>query len=479
MMTRANVGSIPAEEGNPGALIAGTVLASMGQEFQGDGSSQHPSFGKSVLRVLRKRSTARVGRRSRWSRNSQWLGFSAVLFIVALTGAACSGGTNDPAPANASASPGTPSLTPPPSVSTAPEATPTPPSTPELDDDLQPGVLQFAWETDFSKHTVNLSEIAWGGVPPRGIPAITEPRFVSIDEAAGQIGGGEAPVIVVEIDGEARGYPPAILLHHEIVNDVLGGVPIAVTYCPLCNSAVVFERTVGDEVLEFHVTGNLRFSDLVMFDTSTESWWQQITGEAIVGSYAGTVLKVVPSQVISLDGFRAVHPEGTVLSPDGESVANPYFRYDDPASVPFLFGGDVDPRLPAMMRVATVESGGVAVAVPFDLLAAERVVRATIGSEDVVILYAPGLRSVLDATLVEDGRDVGQVGVFRAAINGKNLALQPGPDGRFLGTDGTAWSIAGVALDGPQAGARLEPVPHGEHFWFAWAAFFPNTRIAG
>ena len=98
------------------------------------------------------------------------------------------------------------------------------------------------------------------------------------------------PVIGLVVNGDARAYPLKILIWHEIVNDTVGGVPVTVTYCPLCNSAIVFERTVDGRVLDFGTTGKLRNSDLVMYDRQTESWWQQFSGTAIVGAMTGTKL---------------------------------------------------------------------------------------------------------------------------------------------------------------------------------------------
>ncbi len=315
-------------------------------------------------------------------------------------------------------------------------------------------------------------------MPPDGIPAIIDPEFVSIAEARGLL-SPEAPVIVVEVDGDARAYPTSILLRHEIVDDVVGATPLAITFCPLCNTAIVFDRRVGDRVLTFKVSGNLRNSDLVMYDVETESWWQQITGEAIVGEFAGTSLPFVSSQLISLAEFEVSSPAGRVLSPGDESLTNPYLNYDDPGATPFLFGGTPDPRLPAMTYVATVRINDDAVAIPFTLLAERRVVTESIGGEDVVFIYAAGLRSVLDTRDPAEGRDVGQIGVFSPVLaDGTRLELVPdGKRGFVDQATHSRWTIAGVAMSGPLSGTRLRSATHGEHFWFAWAAFYPETRV--
>src|SRR5919106_1809145 len=191
------------------------------------------------------------------------------------------------------------------------------------------------WETDFSKHSVPLSEFQSGGPPRDGIPPIDDPRPSSQDDAEEWLSEPE-PVLVVEVGGKARAYPVQILVWHEIVNDELGRRPIAVTYCPLCNSSVVFDRRVEGRELTFGTTGNLRKSDLVMWDRQTESWWQQLNAQAVVGELTGTRLEVLPSQTLSWADFTAAFPEGDVLSRDTGSDrpygANPYEGYDDPRS---------------------------------------------------------------------------------------------------------------------------------------------------
>jgi hypothetical protein len=146
--------------------------------------------------------------------------------------------------------------------------------------------------TDFSQHTVPLREIRSGGPPKDGIPSIDVPRFEQLSDgtAAGWAAGigNEEPVISLVIGGDARAYPLRILIWHEIANDIVGGTPVTITYCPLRNSSVVFERTVENHILDFGTTGKLRNSDLVMYDRQTESWWQQFGGDAIVGVMSST-----------------------------------------------------------------------------------------------------------------------------------------------------------------------------------------------
>lgn len=146
------------------------------------------------------------------------------------------------------------------------------------------------WKTNTDKSLIDLGELKKGGPPKDGIPSIDSPKFVSPEEADSWIFAQE-PVIALEYKGVARAYPLQILIWHEIVNEEIKGDPILVTFCPLCYSALVFDRTVNGETHEFGVSGFLRHSDLVMFDRKTETLWQQFTGKAIVGDYVGKTLK--------------------------------------------------------------------------------------------------------------------------------------------------------------------------------------------
>lgn len=337
------------------------------------------------------------------------------------------------------------------------------------------------WETDFSKRSVPLEEIVSGGPPKDGIPSIDDPSFVSAETAAGWL-EPSSPVMVVEREGETRAYPLAILMHHEIVNDRIGGIPVAVTYCPLCNTALAFDRRVSGRTLEFGTTGRLRHSDLVMYDRQTESWWQQATGEAIVGEMTGTTLELLPVITLSWERARQLHPDLEVLSRDTGFArrygVNPYAGYDRIGNRPIagFTRDDPDPRLPAMERVAAVrlDSGWAA---PFSELEEARVANAEAGGTPFVVFWAPGAASALDAGEVDEGRDVGMTAAYRRSLEDRTLTFESAGD-RFRDREtGSTWNLAGRAVSGPLEGARLEPLQHGNHFWFAWAAFRPETSI--
>jgi hypothetical protein len=296
------------------------------------------------------------------------------------------------------------------------------------------------WKTDFDKRSVELSEIEPGGPPKDGIPPIDTPRFetaLNVDWLRDR-----EPLIAVTHEGVTRGYPLQILVWHEIVNDTLAGRPIAVTFCPLCNTAIVFDRRVDGRILDFGTTGKLRESDLVMYDRQTESWWQQFSGEAIVGAYTGTELEQIAAAIVAWREFRETHPESEVLSRDTgvarDYGSNPYTGYDDVDSPPIFGAANADDdRLPPKERVVYVAVGDDALAVPFPVLKRRRTVRADVGGTTVTVRWRPGVASALDASTIAKGRDVG---------------------------------AAEVTVDG-------EAYPFSEPFWFAVAAFRDDVVV--
>jgi Protein of unknown function (DUF3179) len=288
--------------------------------------------------------------------------------------------------------------------------------------------------TDFERALVDLGEIRDGGPPKDGIPAIDDPRFrpvAEVDDLA-----DTEPVIGLTVSGESRAYPLRVLTWHEIANDVIGGVPVAVTYCPLCNAAIVFDRRLDGAVLDFGTTGKLRHSDLVMYDRQTESWWQQYSGEAIVGRHAGRTLEMLPARLESWAEFRARVPDAMVLVPEDPGArpygTNPYVGYDS-AAMPFLYDGEVPAGIAPLARVVVVGE---------EAWSLDRLREAgRIEAGELVLSWRPGQASALDAPRIADGRDVGSV------------ILQRRHDG------------------------RLEDVVHHITFAFVFHAFEPNGTL--
>jgi hypothetical protein len=315
--------------------------------------------------------------------------------------------------------------------------------TTRADEGLQ--VPREGWKTDFTKHTVPLDEFLGGGPGKDGIPAIDEPKFESVAEADDWIAARE-PVIEFGLDGEARAYPLQILIWHEIVNDAVAGTPVAVTFCPLCNTALVFDRRLEGRTLDFGTTGNLRNSDLVMYDRQTESWWQQFGGEAVVGELAGAELPQLPARIVAWEDFASRHPDGDVLSRDtGVSRSygqNPYAGYDDVDSTPFFGAANAgDDRLPPKERVVYVERGDGAVAVPLSWLAREKRVVLEVGGERLEVVFTGTANSALDSADIAEGVQVASADVRSQATG--------------------------------------DPIPFDQPFWFAVAAFRPNVRVVG
>ncbi len=357
-------------------------------------------------------------------------------------------------------------------------------------DDLR--VSRDSWKTDFSRHCVPLSEIASGGPPRDAITPLDAPGFVGAGEAAAWLEPQE-PVIVVADGALARAYPLQILIWHEIANDTIGGRPIVVTFCPLCNTSLVFDRRVGGRELTFGTTGNLRLSDLVMWDRQSESWWQQATGEAIVGDLTGSRLERIRSSVLSFGTFRSAHPEGQVLSRDAANTemdrkgsarraygANPYIGYDRTDSSPIsAFWGDrpIDARLHPKTRVAVATFASPPVAYVLDDLKMPTALNDTIAGRRIVLLFAPGVSSPLDRETTAAGTDIGQATMFDASVDGRALTLHPAGPAFTDEETGSSWSITGVATAGRLAGTRLRAVDHDVTFWFIWSVFRPDTEI--
>lgn len=333
---------------------------------------------------------------------------------------------------------------------------------------------------------VDPDDIISGGPPPDGIPPIDDPKFLPVDRVS--FLHPSEPVLAVEVNGEAKAYPLRIMTWHEIVNDVIGGTPVTVTYCPLCNTGIAFERpTIDGELLDFGTSGKLYNSNLVMYDRQTESYWAQVTGQAIVGSLAGEQLAFVPARILSWRDWKAANPDGLVLSTDtGHDRpygTNPYGGYDSSES-PFLFTGEPDPRLPALSRVLGLAEGEEKMAVPYEVLedgavGGWSVITTTVGGREVAVFWKAGTVSALDDTSIPESRDVGAVAAYDPVVEGRRLTFEATGSGIADRETGSRWSITGLAVAGPLEGTQLEVLPAVDSFWFDWAAFHPDTAIYG
>ncbi len=388
--------------------------------------------------------------------------------------------------------------------------------------------------TDTERANIPLEEVLSGGPPPQGIPALgfggdwqevaeasTPPSFVSQEEAAVWLEPQE-PVVVLSLAGEAKIYPLQILTWHEIVNDTLGGVPIAVTFCPLCNSALAFDRRiplseaalarvqevnleaepaplddtfldayaaqVGEEVkvsagldVTFGVSGLLYNSNLLMFDSETSTLWSQILGEGNIGTLTGTALLRYPAQIVSFEQAREAFPGSSVLSQNTgyrrSYGQNPYVGYDAVGSPAFLFQGVTDGRLTPKERVVSVVQGEETAAYPFSVLEQVHVINDQLNGTPLAVFWQEGTASALDSAAIAQGKDIGAVGVFDRRLGDRELTFA-WQEGAFVDLEtNSAWNLLGEAVSGELAGERLTPIVHDNTLWFAWAAFKPETRV--
>ena len=350
--------------------------------------------------------------------------------------------------------------------------------------DPEQQLLQAA-RGDGPKPLIDPDLVVSGGPPPDGIPPIDHPRFVSASEIDWLT--AREPVIAVVLNGDARAYPLQIMTWHEIVNDTVGGVPISVTFCPLCNTAYAFVRPeVDGEITSLGTSGLLYNSNLVMYDRATSSLWPQALGEAAIGPLTGTTLERIPARIVAWAEFREAFPGGDVLSRDTgfsrDYGENPYPGYDDVDNPPFLFSGEVDGRLAAVERVLGVERGHDVVAFPYSRLkdaarAGAAAVDASVAGEPIVVIWKHGTVSALDATRIASSKDVGASAAFSRRVRGRTLDFTTRSGNIIDEQTSSTWNLFGTATSGPLDGAELRPVDAHDSFWFDWAAFHPETRV--
>ena len=267
----------------------------------------------------------------------------------------------------------------------------------------------YAWpDTDFARLKVDLSEVISGGPPKDGIPALSDPRFIAVGRET-RLADRE-PVMSVSLpDQTARAYPIRYLMWHEIVNDRIGGAAVLVTFCPLCNTGMVFDPRLDGQTLTFGVSGLLRHSDMIMYDRQTESWWQQALGQGIVGTHAGRQLTQLPALMESWSSFASAHPDGLVMDePDWSRSygSNPYAGYD--TSRPFLYDGENPPHgIDPLERVVRIGNR----AWPLTRLSKAGEIREA----GVILRWSEGQASALDSQTIGRGREVGNIRVTDGA----------------------------------------------------------------
>jgi hypothetical protein len=315
------------------------------------------------------------------------------------------------------------------------------------------------------KHTVPLDQIVSGGPPPDGIPSIDSPKFVSTEEADKFLQDSDL-VVGLNINGDVRAYPLQILVWHEIVNDNVGGMPVVVTYCPLCFTNQVFSRTINGSVVEFGTSGKLYNSNLVMYDRTSKSLWSQALGEGISGSYAGIKLERIPFDVAHWKQWKQLYPESKILSRDTGSArpygADPYGDYYTSSEVLFPVANR-DDRLGLKDIVIGLENADVYKAYRINDIQNEKVVNEQVINKSVALfsLYPFIVRA------------------YDPAVNGSILKFQfDSRNNNYIDNQtNSLWNFDGISIDGPLKGTALNRLPFDEGYWFEWVAFHPKTEV--
>jgi Protein of unknown function (DUF3179) len=330
-------------------------------------------------------------------------------------------------------------------------------------------------EEEQKNNIIPLDQIVSGGPPPDGIPSIDEPKFISIQEADKYLEDSEL-VLGANINGDVRAYPLQILVWHEIVNDKVGGVPVAVTYCPLCFTNQVFNSTIVDDkgktvILEFGTSGKLYNSNLVMYDRTTKSLWSQAMAQAIVGKLAGVKLERIPFDVSYWKEWKQLYPESKVLSRDTGSTrpygADPYGDYYTNGDVLFSVSNS-DDRLGLKEIVVGFENNGQYKAYKLQEIENKKVINDQVNGRPIALFSLhPFMVRAYDP--VVDG----QVLEFSYNAIDQNSKIQ-----NYVDTQtGSIWNFEGKAVNGQMKGKQLTRLPFDEGFWFEWVAFHPETEL--
>jgi hypothetical protein len=326
-----------------------------------------------------------------------------------------------------------------------------------------------AEEKEEKNNIVPLDQIVSGGPPPDGIPSIDEPKFISVQEADKYLEDSEL-VLGVNINGDVRAYPLQILVWHEIVNDIVGGVPVAVTYCPLCFTNQVFNSTIVDDkgktvILEFGTSGKLYNSNLVMYDRTSKSLWSQAMAQGIVGKYSGVKLERIPFDVAYWKEWKQIYPESKVLSKDTGSTrpygADPYGDYYTNGDVLFPVSNS-DDRLGLKEIVVGFENNGQYKAYKIQEIENKKVINDQVNGKPITSFSLHPF----------------MVRAYDPMVDGQVLEFSYNKDQNFIDKQtGSLWNFEGKAVNGQMKGKQLTRLPFDEGFWFEWVAFHPKTEL--
>lgn len=321
---------------------------------------------------------------------------------------------------------------------------------------------------DGTRHLIPIEEIVEGGPDKDGIPSIDSPQFVGPEQWDDVDYRDSGLVIGVEVNGERRAYPFQVLVWHEIVNDYVGGIPLLVTYCPLCGSGIAFRREIESVgVAEFGVTGRLYNSDMLMYDRATNSVWSQLTGTAVIGELTGQRLEIFPSEILTWADWKHAYPDSQVLSRNTGFPRNydsrPYGKYDETITVVFPVAGR-DDRIHPKTRITGVELD-----------------RSTFGAypDELIREHGP-VNTHLDGVpllVFADRQAGGNVRVFERRLGDRQLEFSAFDPFLIEEATGTRWNYRGEAIAGVLLGSRLTEIKTIKSFWFAWFAFHQETEL--
>jgi hypothetical protein len=317
-------------------------------------------------------------------------------------------------------------------------------------------------ETNGMKHIIPLDKIRSGGPPKDGIPSIDDPKFAEVQGSA--FVSDSDVVIGLEINGDARAYPLFILVWHEIVNDKVGDVPVAVTYCPLCYTNQVFERIINGQEVEFGTSGKLYNSNLVMYDRWTESYWSQGLGIAVTGELSGMQLKTIPFDVITWGDWKKLHPDTLVLTTDTGHIrsyaTDPYGDYYTDPRIIFPVDNS-DDRMHPKEIILGFHKDGIYKAYKQNDVEIHKVINDDIGETSVMLV----------SQFLQNSR------AFDRTVNGKVLEFEF-TDEKIIDTKTkSVWNYDGVAISGSMEGNKLTRMSIAPGFWFEWIAFHPDTEV--
>ncbi len=353
-----------------------------------------------------------------------------------------------------------------------------------------PKNLPYHWITDTTKHTVDLSDLTLAVVKD-ALPTLDFPNFINKSDKKFNFYEYE-PVIAICYNGEAKAYPLSLLTMYELSNDSVGLEQVMITYCPMCNAAMVFNRKIQKDdknyLLQFGISGLLMHNDMIMYDKQTNTWWEQLMGEAIVGELAGAELKMMRALIISVKDYFDRYPNGKILSPEGISIIDKksghhlfhHLNHDNNnMDTTYFLPEKVDPRLPPLERVLDIHVADHIMIYPFSIIAKKEVINEIFDKMPFVIFYHKDMVSVLDEDDFAKSKKIGSATAFRSDLDGVNYTFHKKGNYFIDNQTGSVWDITGYCREGTLKDKQLMFLPHSNHFAFAYLAFFPEAEIYG